>query len=126
MELITGNILKLHNWPDGKIIGIAKRAAATLSSQGLDREDILSKLDAVRSDPGQFLADARLADLARECIALQPKKVQSEDLLSKPLPYPIWGRENIDEVRIKEEVEIINLYHLIQCCFTALIPRFDA
>ncbi len=26
--LLTGKILKLHNWPDGKIIGIAKRIGA--------------------------------------------------------------------------------------------------
>ena len=30
-ELITGKILKIHGWPDGRLIGLAKQAAATLS-----------------------------------------------------------------------------------------------
>ena len=49
MDTITGKILKLHNWPDGKIIGIAKRIGERLAGQGLDRESILARLDAVRS-----------------------------------------------------------------------------
>ena len=28
MDIITGKILKLNNWPDGKIIGLAKIAAS--------------------------------------------------------------------------------------------------
>ena len=28
MDIITGKILKLNNWPDGKIIGIAKTISA--------------------------------------------------------------------------------------------------
>src|SRR5687767_2850333 len=37
MDIITGKILKLNGWPDGKIIGIAKDAAAQLAAQGLER-----------------------------------------------------------------------------------------
>lgn len=97
MDVITGKILKLHNWPDGRIIGIAKDVAATLADQGIERDDILGRLDAVRENPGHYLADALMADLARECIRLlQPKEVVDE-LRSAPLPYPIWGREGIDE-----------------------------
>ena len=69
-ELITGKILKIHGWPDGRIIGLAKQAAATLSASGLDRESILARLDAVRAEPGPFLADSVFADLARECIQI--------------------------------------------------------
>ena len=98
MELITGKILKLANWPDGKVIGIAKVIATELASQGLEREAILAHLDAVRNNPGHYLIDPLMADLARECIRLAPK---AEDTLNQlresPLPYPIWGREAIDE-----------------------------
>ncbi len=74
MDTITGKILKLHNWPDGKIIGIAKRTAEQLAAQGLDRETILARLDAVRQNPGPFLADEQMAELARECIRIsQPE-----------------------------------------------------
>ena len=98
MDIVTGKILKLNNWPDGKIIGIAKNIAAELSEQGLEREIILARLDAVRSNPGYFLADMLMADLARECIRLAPKAEDTlNELRESPLPYPIWGREAIDE-----------------------------
>jgi tRNA-splicing ligase RtcB len=97
-ELITGKILKIHNWPDGKIIGIAKNISTQLSAQGLDREAVLNQLDAVRQNPGSFLADTLKADLARECIRLTQKDEPSTDeLLENPIPFPIWGRENIDD-----------------------------
>jgi RNA-splicing ligase RtcB len=73
MDLITGKILKLNGWPDSKIIGIARHVANQLSNQGVARGVILARLDAVRQAPGQFLADALLADLARECIRLAPR-----------------------------------------------------
>ena len=55
MDIITGKILKLNNWPEGKLIGLAKAAAEQLAAQGLEREAILARLDAVRSDPGRHL-----------------------------------------------------------------------
>ena len=98
MDIITGKILKLNKWPDGKIIGIAKNISAQLSAQGVERDTILRQLDAVRQDPGPFLADPLMADLARECIRLAQKDEPSVDtLLKNPIPYPIWGRENIDD-----------------------------
>lgn len=98
MDIITGKILKYHGWPDGKIIGIAKQVAARLAEQGLDRETILARLEAVRQNPGPFLADEQMADLARECIRIsQPKLPSLEPMRDAPLQYPIWGRENIDE-----------------------------
>ncbi len=97
MDIITGKILKLNNWADGKIIGIAKDVAAQLTAQGWDREAVLSQLDAVRQDPGPFLADPLMADLARECIRITQKDGPPDDALRElPLPYPIWGQENID------------------------------
>jgi tRNA-splicing ligase RtcB (3'-phosphate/5'-hydroxy nucleic acid ligase) len=98
MDVITGKILKLNNWPDGKVIGLAKDAGIKLMEQGMERDTVLAKLDAVRKDPGTFLADAFLADLARECIRLTQKNEPSADeLLKNPIPFPIWGREHIDE-----------------------------
>ena len=97
MNTITGKILKLNNWPDGKIIGLAKQIAAELAEQGLEREDILARLDAVRQNPGQHLADSQMAELARECIRLLPKAAEGTDLRESPLSYPIWGRDAIDD-----------------------------
>jgi tRNA-splicing ligase RtcB len=98
MDIVTGKILKLHGWPDGKIIGLAKEAAAGLAGQGLDREAILAHLDQVRRQPGRFLADAGLAALAQECLRLAAKaEPPAGELRPAPLSYPIWGREAIDE-----------------------------
>ncbi len=98
MDVITGKILKLNNWPDGKIIGLAKDAGTKLIEGGMDRDTALTKLDAVRQNPGSFLADTLLADLARECIRItQPAEQPADELLETPLPFPIWGRENIDD-----------------------------
>lgn len=97
MDIITGKILKYHNWPDGKIIGLAKEAAAHLAAAGLERDDILARLDAVRQNPGSFLGDERFADLARECLRLAPKESAPEELRREPLPYPIWGRAGVDD-----------------------------
>ncbi len=103
MDLITGKILKLNNWPEGKIIGIAKQIAAELAGQGLARDAILARLDAVRTNPGQFLADSLMADLARECIRLTPKKENVQDELREGhLAYPIWGREAIDQTSLAQ------------------------
>jgi tRNA-splicing ligase RtcB len=97
MDIITGKILKLNHWPDGKIIGIAKAVSAELAGQGLEREAILARLDAVRGTPGQFLADMQMEELARECIRIAPKsKPASSEPRETPLPYPIWGRAAID------------------------------
>jgi hypothetical protein len=102
-ELITGKILKIHNWPDGKIIGLAKAVGGQLMEQGLDRDTVLAQLDAVRQNPGSFLADELKADLARECIRITQKDEPSTDkLLESPLPFPIWGKENIDVEAIRQ------------------------
>ena len=96
-SVLTGRILKLHGWPDGKIIGLAKSIGQQLTDDGLDREAVLARLEAVRADPGRFLADALMADLARECIRLaQRDDVDRSELRAAPFPYPIWGKEQID------------------------------
>jgi tRNA-splicing ligase RtcB (3'-phosphate/5'-hydroxy nucleic acid ligase) len=98
MDVITGKILKLNGWPDGKIIGLAKDAAARLAQAGLDRQVVLARLDLVRKNPGSFLDDTRLGDLARECIRLSRKdEPRIEELRHEALKYPIWGREYIDD-----------------------------
>src|SRR5512133_3041699 len=103
MDIITGKILKLENWPDGKVIGLAKNVAAGLAEQGLERDEILAALDAVRQNPGSFLADSLKADLARECIRItQVDEPSADELLESPLPFPIWGRENIDSEAIRQ------------------------
>ncbi len=120
MDTITGKILKLHGWPDGKIIGVAKKIAADLTEQGWDRETILARLDAVRQNPGPFLADEVLAGLARECIRLTQNELPARnDLRGSPLLYPIWGRDHIEAGSI---VQMDNAMRLPVSVAGALMP----
>jgi len=104
MEFITGKILKLNNWQDGRVIGLAKDAGNKMLETGMERDAALSRLAAVRENPGSFLAHPLLANLARECIRLNKKEedVRSLELHAEPIPYPVWGKENIDEGSIAQ------------------------
>jgi tRNA-splicing ligase RtcB (3'-phosphate/5'-hydroxy nucleic acid ligase) len=103
MDIITGKILKLNNWQDGKSIGLAKDAGNKMIENGMERDAVLATLEAVRGNPGSFLADALLADLAREILRQNKKDEPSEDTLrDAPLPFPIWGTEQIDPEAIKQ------------------------
>ncbi len=120
MDIITGKILKLNNWPDGKIIGIAKRTGMQLSEQGLDRETILARLESVRQNPEPFLADELMSELARECIRIRQNDLPANDAPREtPLHYPVWGKENIDEGSI---VQMDNAMHLPVSVAGALMP----
>src|SRR5258706_4535890 len=110
MDIIAGKILKLNNWPDGKIIGLAKDIGNKLVEQGMDRDAVLTQLEVVRQNPGNFLADSLYANLARECISITEKNEPSEDeLLNSPLPFPIWGAENIDKGAIQQMANAMRL-----------------
>ena len=105
MDTITGKVLKRNGWPDGKIIGLAKDAGNKLIENGRDREAALSQLEAVRENPGSFLSDSLLAALARECLRIRQSHhhdAPQANLRESPLPYPIWGREHIEEGAIAQ------------------------
>ncbi|GAB4505064.1 MAG: RtcB family protein [Anaerolineales bacterium] len=103
MDIITGKTLKRRGWPDGKIIGLAKRAAGQLAATEADREAVLMRLEAVRQNPGAFLTDPILTDLARECLRISQKEEPKEENLRKtPLSFQVWGRENVDEASLAQ------------------------
>jgi len=97
--MITGKILKRNGWPEGRSIGLAKTAAEQLKSSGMDQDAILARLDRVHAQPGEYLSDATLGDLARETLRLSAPTMigKSEELRDVPLEYRIWGREHIDD-----------------------------
>ncbi|MBP7686887.1 MAG: RtcB family protein [Thermoflexales bacterium] len=97
--MITGKILKHNGWPEGRIIGLAKKAADQLWDNELDRDTILARLDEVRAKPGDHLSDPLLGDLARECLRhFAPQADHTDDTLrDEALPYRIWGRDHIED-----------------------------
>lgn len=103
MDIITGKILKLNNWEDGKSIGLAKEAGNQMIANGMERDAALATLEAVRNNPGSFLADALLADLAREILRKNKNNEPSKETLREsPLPFPIWGADQIDAEAIRQ------------------------
>lgn len=96
--MISKKILKQRGWPEGKVIGVAKATAERMARQGMPQDDILARLDRVRARPGEFLADADVGDLARECFRQESKAVStaSDTLRDTPLGYPVWGKDQID------------------------------
>jgi tRNA-splicing ligase RtcB len=97
--MITGKILKLAGWPEGRLIGLARAAAEALDPRDEARAATLARLAAVRANPGGFLADPLLAELARECIrqaAAAAAAPASDELRDTPLPYLTWGAEHIE------------------------------
>lgn len=102
--MITGKILKLRGWPEGKIIGAAKAAAERLEAEGLDRDSILDRLDTVQADPEAHLADPALGALAQQWRAHVLSKVPTvrPELRPHPVPYPVWGAEYIDPEAMRQ------------------------
>ena len=98
MGIISGKILQLNGWPEGPIIRIAKDAADALWRAGLDRDQALERLTAVRVTPTAYLDDSDLGALAQAWIGLQARDDDDEPvaLRESPLPYRVWGREFID------------------------------
>ena len=119
--MLSGKILKLNGWPDGKVIGLAKLAAQTLEDAGLEQQAILDRLDVVRGKPGDFLADPVMADLARECIrrAAASSERLDDTLRAQPLGYGVWGSDQIDPAAV---LQMENALRLPVAVAGALMP----
>lgn len=96
--MITGKILKLHGWPEGRLIGLAKDAAGALDPHDADRDTTLARLEAVRADPAAHLGHPVLGALAAECLRVQSANAAPPvaELRATALPYPTWGEAYID------------------------------
>jgi tRNA-splicing ligase RtcB (3'-phosphate/5'-hydroxy nucleic acid ligase) len=102
--VISGKILKLWGWPEGKIMGLAKQIANAMEDDGIERDVIQARLERVREDPGTYLADADLAALAREVIRRRTVPPEVDTLLDAPQPFAVWGADLIDaEARAQME-----------------------
>ena len=97
--MITGKILKYRGWPEGRVIGHAKTAADRLEHEGWEREAILARFDDVLTNPDAYAEDDVLGATARELIGLRKREEERTAvpvLHAAPLPYDVWGAEQID------------------------------
>ena len=95
--MITGKILKLRGWQEGKIIRLAKEAAGQLAKTEPDEAAILALLDQVRESPGNYLDDPLFVELAREVMRRSKQPLAGEQPREQPLDYRIWGAEQIEK-----------------------------
>src|SRR5579885_2172529 len=104
--MISGKALKARGWTEGRALGLAKKAAATLlaADAGADQNRILDLLDQVRTVPDQYVDHPVLGELARTVMAAQKKLATPMHigLRDEPLPYRIWGAEGIDQAAIAQ------------------------
>ncbi|MDE3231544.1 MAG: RtcB family protein, partial [Chloroflexota bacterium] len=108
--MLTGKILRANGWPAGKIIGLAKTAGERLAGEGLTQEAILAALEAVREQPGAWLADPRFAALAREAIRRSaPEIMEEQPLRERPAGYTVWGGEQIESAAISQMEQALRL-----------------
>ncbi len=94
--MITGKTLRERGWPQGKVMGLAKALASTLTSAGQSVEATLTLLDDILAHPGGYLQDPRYGGVARELMRRAAGFAQSTTLRADPLDYPVWGAEQID------------------------------
>ena len=92
--MITGKILKLRGWPEGKIIGLAKAAATQMEADGHERDEILDHLDKVRESPADYLTTPLFADVARETLRRNTVDTSRFDdtLRNEPIAFQTWLR----------------------------------
>jgi tRNA-splicing ligase RtcB len=95
---INGTALVGLGWPAGKSLGLALKAARALREQDIDLNEILQEAARVLANPSTFVADANWRDTANALLAEMPNApaVQDGTLRDAPLPYPVWGKEQID------------------------------
>ena len=115
--MITGKQLIDNSWPQGKLIGLALTAANDL---GLEAEAALTKLEEVRANPGQFLADVTLEPIAREWLRIRAQQaIPDDNLRDQPVPSHSWGRAMIDQKAIDQMAKAARLPIAVQ---TAVMP----
>lgn len=95
--MITGKILKLRGWPEGKVFGLAKNLAQRMEAAGAEADAVLDQLEEVREHPGKFMGDTRYAALAGELLRRNAGEPTATTLRDKPLGYAVWGQDQIDQ-----------------------------
>ncbi len=102
--MITGKVLKLRGWKEGRVIGLAKMAAHALETQGLDENAVLARLDEVLARPAEFAFAKPFEDLAAEILKRDRSDASkiADTLREEPLPFPIWGESGIDQGAIAQ------------------------
>ena len=72
--------------------------------EGLDRDAVLARLDALLAAPRDFFEDPIFVDVAHELVrrqSVETSRIESA-LRPAPLDFPVWGKEGIDDAAITQ------------------------
>ncbi len=98
---ITGKHLTKRGWKPGPLVGVALKAAEALAAQGMTRDEVFARLDAVRCAPEPFAEDPCLGALAG--VVAQERRTEARPrVMDKPVPYRVWGMSDIDEPTLQQ------------------------
>lgn len=111
--MITGKDLIESGWPEGKIIGLALKAAESVQpadfvpfpeSPERFQLAVLDLLDVVRQDPRRWLAVSNedVKALAREVMYVNSPESREDRLRDVPEPFNVFGRELIEDVAFEQ------------------------
>jgi tRNA-splicing ligase RtcB len=92
---INGDMLLARGWQAGKPLGLALKVAARMAADDVGVDAIVAALDAVLRDPSAHVNDAVMGDVAA-ALPMPMPAAPIRELHDAPLPYPVWGKEQID------------------------------
>lgn len=95
---ITGKALIERGWPEGRVIGLALKAANAGEAgptEGPDRERELETLEQVRREPGRWTETDRYGELARDLVRLQTPEPEAYRF-REDAGFPVWGEHLIE------------------------------
>ena len=96
--MITGKILKMQGWAEGKVLGLAKITAQRLEAAGMATDAVLAQLAQVRESPTAYEGDrtwGALASLLMVRAVVEPE-LNFAALRDEMLDYAVWGAEHIE------------------------------
>lgn len=96
---LKGRDLKKIGISGGRTIGLAVKTMRD-HFPNVSKKDALNILERVHKNPEHYKEDVKLGELAREFESSQPRMPQI--LQKSSVPYPIFGKEEIDEQAINQ------------------------
>lgn len=115
---ISGSDLIVEGWQPGPVMGAALAVAETLQLDGLDRNEIIERLDQVRLAPFDYENDPLYGTLAERLIQLEMRASARPVMRETPIPYRVWG-EGFERETLKQ---IENAAYLPISQAAALMP----
>jgi len=92
-QKVTGRDLIQEGWQPGPVMGEALAIAETLQNDGLERAEVLQRLNQVRQAPFDYKSDALYGVLAQRLIELEQHSPAQPGIRDEPISYRMWGED---------------------------------